>query len=157
MREIDSGEVYQLEECLRSLAEHHNEVSTNFRGYFPKRSYQETMEIFEKDVSSGKSRIAVIEEGNRVLGFCKADICGNEGSIDYLIVLKECRGQGYGEMLLDWALQLLSTSGVSRIEVKVVAGNDAIRFYEKHGFQLVSHVLRMKETGNGVTDAELRP
>ena len=144
MREITSREVYQLEECLRELAEHHNEVSTNFRGCFPKRPFQETLAIFEKDVCNGKSRIAVIEKEKRVLGFCKTDISGSEGTIDYLIVLKAYRGNGYGEILLDWALKLLQESGVSRIEVKVVDGNDAIRFYEKHGFQTVSHVLRMK-------------
>ena len=144
MREITCREVYQLEECLKELAEHHNEVSTNFRGCFPKKPFQETLEFFEKDVCNGRSRIAVIEKKKRVLGFCKTDISGNEGIIDYLIVLKECRGNGYGEILLDWALKLLQASGVSRIEVKVVDGNDAVRFYEKHGFQIVSHVLRMK-------------
>ena len=144
MREITCREVYQLEECLKELAEHHNEVSTNFRGCFPKRPFQETLEIFEKDVRNGKSRIAVVEKEKRVLGFCKTDINGSEGIIDYLIVLKECRGNGYGAILLDWALKLLQASGVSRIEVKVVDGNDAVRFYEKHGFQTVSHVLRIK-------------
>ena len=143
MRELSCREVYLLEECLKELAEHHNEVSANFRGCFPKRPFQETMKSFEKDVGSGRSRIAVIEKENRILGFCKADICRDEGTIDYLIVLKAYRGSGYGDRLLDWALNLLRTSGVSRIEVKVVDGNDAVRFYEKHGFRLVSHVLRM--------------
>ena len=80
MRELSCREVSLLEECLKELAEHHNEVSTYFRGFFPKRPFQETMKSFEKDVSSGRSRIAVIEKENRILGFCKTDICRDEGT-----------------------------------------------------------------------------
>ena len=32
---------------------------------------------------------------------------------------------------------------VNSIEVKVVAGNDAIRLYEKYGFQLSAQILRL--------------
>lgn len=142
MRELSSGEVYRLEECLTELAEHHNAVSVNFSGCFPQKPFQETMAAFEKDVSSGRSRIAVIESEGKILGFSKVNIHGEEGTIDYLVVLKEHRGNGYGEALLTWALDALQAGGASRIEVKVVNGNDAIRFYEKHGFRTVSHVLR---------------
>ena len=76
MRELNGGEVYRLEECLRELAAHHNEVSVNFRGHYPKKPFRETLESFEEDVNSGKSRIAVIEDGDKVQGFCKADISG---------------------------------------------------------------------------------
>ena len=142
MRELSSREVYRLEECLRELADHHNQVSVNFSGCFPKKPFQETLAAFENDVGSGKSRIAVIESGEKILGFCKVNIVGEEGTIDCLVVLREHRGNGYGETLLSWALDALQASGVSRIEVKVVDGNDAIRFYEKHGFRTVSHILR---------------
>ena len=142
MRELDSREVYRLKECLAELAEHHNAVSVNFSGCFPRKPFQETLAAFEKDVDSGRSRIAVIESEEKILGFCKADIHGGEGTIDYLVVLKEHRGKGYGETLLTWALDVLQAGSVSRIEVKVADGNDAIRFYEKHGFRMVSHILR---------------
>ena len=144
MRELTGPDVYQLEECLQELAEHHNAVSVNFPGHFPKKPFQETLVSFEKDLRSGRSRIAVVENETKILGFCKADICGTEGVLDYLIVLKEARGRGYGEALLDWGLNVLKESGACRIEVKVVDGNDAVRFYEKHGFRVVSRVLRMK-------------
>ena len=144
MRELTCREVYRLEECLKELAEHHNEVSVNFSGCFPKSPFRETLAAFEEDVNSGKSRIAVIENEGKILGFCKADFTGKEGTIDYLVVLKEYRGSGYGEALFTWALEVLRTAGVSRTEVRVVDGNDAIRFYEKHGFRMVSHILRLR-------------
>ena len=136
MKELGSLEVYRLEECLKALAEYHNHTSANFKGHFPKKPYEETLASFEKDVDSE----------DRILGFCKADITGREGTIDYLIVLSESRGKGYGEALLDWALNIFRNRKVTRIEVKVVDGNDAIRFYEKHGFQIVSHILRMEQS-----------
>ena len=142
MRELSSREVYRLDECLRELADHHNQVSVNFSGCFPKKPFQETLAAFENDVGSGRSRVAVIESGEKILGFCKVNLSDEEGTIDYLVVLREHRGNGYGETLLAWAIDALQASGVSRIEVKVADGNDAIRFYEKHGFRTVSHILR---------------
>ena len=144
MRELNGREVYRLEECLRELAAYHNEVSVNFRGHYPKKPFRETLESFEADVNSGKSRIAVIEDGDRVEGVCKADVSGEEGKIDYLIVLKECRGKGYGNILMDWAMTLFRGSGVSRIEVKVADGNDAAGFYERYGFRMNAHILRIE-------------
>ena len=58
-------------------------------------------------------------------------------------MLKEARGSGYGNDLMDWAVDTLKQSGVNRIEVRVVDGNDAIRFYEKYGFRINAQILRM--------------
>ena len=143
MRELTGGEIRILEECLKELADHHNRVSVNFKGAFPKKPFEETLASFRRDVESGKSRIAVAEDGEKVLGFCKIDAAGPEGAVDYLIVLKEARGKGYGDLLMGWALDTLRHSGVSRIEVKVVDGNEAAGFYEKYGFRTCSHILRM--------------
>lgn len=142
MRELPCSEIYKLEDCLRELAEHHNMVSVYFAGAYPKKPYTETLQSFEEDVRSGKSRIAVIDSENRIVGFCKTDIDQGQGKIDYLIVLKEYRGKGYGDMLINWALDLFKQCGVDQIEVKVADGNSAIRFYEKYGFRMNAHILR---------------
>ena len=52
------------------------------------------------------------------------------------------RGKGYGDMLMNWALDLFRQCGVEQIEVKVADGNNAIRFYEKYGFRMNAHILR---------------
>jgi len=142
MREIAPDEVSRLEECLRQLAQHHNEVSVNFKGCFPKKPVPESLAAFEEAVRSGKSKIAVIEEDGRVVGFSKTDRIGVEGHIDILIVLKEFRGKGYGKQLMDWAVDSLRQDGAARIEIRVVDGNDAKAFYEKYGFRTVSEILR---------------
>lgn len=142
MREIEYTEVYRLRECLEQLAEHHNEVSVNFKGCFPKKPYSESLAVFEEAVKSGKSRIAVIEEQDRIVGFTKIDRIGAEGHIDILVILKDQRGKGYGKQLMDWAVDTLRQDGAARIEIRVVDGNDAKAFYEKYGFKTVSEILR---------------
>ena len=142
MRELQCCEIVQLEECLKELAEHHNMVSVHFAGAYPKKPYGETLQSFEADVRSKKSRIAVIDSENQIVGFCKADIDRKQGKIDYLIVLREYRGKGYGDMLINWAMGLFRQCGVDQIEVKVADGNNAARFYEKYGFKMNAHILR---------------
>ena len=142
MRLLAYEETGRLAECLEALAAHHNEVSVHFRGAYPKRPYEDTLASFREDVRGGRSRIAVIEEG-KILGFCKIDIDGADGKLDYLVVLKEARGKGYGGLLLVWALDAFRDSGVRRIELRVVDGNDAAGFYEKYGFRINSHVMRL--------------
>ncbi|WP_051204625.1 GNAT family N-acetyltransferase [Butyrivibrio sp. VCD2006] len=143
MKELPCSEIYKLEGCLKALADHHNMVSVNFPGTYPKRPYSETLQSFETDVKSGKSKIMVIESENEILGFCKIDVCEGQGKIDYLIVLKEFRGKGYGDMLMNWAMDQFKQRGVDQIEIKVADGNNAIKFYEKYGFKMNAHILRM--------------
>ncbi len=143
MRELTSGEAYKLSECLKALAEHHNTMSVYFKGQYPKKPYSDTLVSFEADIKSGISRIAVVENDEKILGFCKVDITGSEGKIDYLIVLEEARGSGHGKALIDWAMGVFRDSGADKIEVKVADGNDAINFYEKQGFRPNAHILRM--------------
>ena len=143
MRELTDTETGRLEECLRELACHHNEVSAHFRGLYPRRPVPETLAAFAEDLRSGRSRIAAVEEGDRILGFCKTDLVGTEGTVAYLVVLREARGKGYGGLLMDWALDALRRDGACSIEVKVVDGNDAVGFYEKYGFRINARILRM--------------
>ena len=82
-----------------------------------------------------------MEDNGSVVGFCKIDICGYVGKLDYLVVLKEYRGKGYGKALMDWAMGSFDRNGVHHIEVKVVDGNEAIHLYEKYGFKMNAHIL----------------
>ena len=141
MRELAFSEVYKLEECLKELAEHHNKVSRLFKGMYPKNPYSKTLKRFEEDIKAGKSTIRVVEDDEKIQGFCKVDINGTYGHLDYLIVLKESRGKGYGDELMTWAINFFEQRGVDQIEIKVVDGNNALSFYEKYGFNVCSQVL----------------
>lgn len=82
-----------------------------------------------------------MEDNGSVVSFCKIDICGNVGKLDYLVVLKEYRGKGYGKALMDWDMSSFDRNDVHHIEVKVVDGNEAIHLYEKYGFKMNAHIL----------------
>ncbi len=141
MREITASEVSKLEECLRALAEHHNAVSANFKGTYPSHPYEITLKRFEEALEAQTSHIAVVEEQERMVGFCKIDLCGESGKLDYLVVLKEYRGKGYGKFLMDWAMQSFDQYHVHHVEVKVIDGNETIRLYEKYGFRTAAQIL----------------
>ena len=141
MREITPDEVSKLYDCIRELSEYHNTKSVNFKGYYPLSSFEKTLESFEAALSSQDSYIAVTEIENRIIGFCKVDINGESGKLDYLVVKEEFRGKGFGKELMDWAMRIFAQSNVKHIEVKVVDGNPTIHLYEKYGFKMKSHIL----------------
>lgn len=105
IRSIDANEICKLTGCLVTLAEHHNMVSLHFKGSYPSRPYEQTLELFAASLAERQSQIAVVEEQNNIIGFCKLDVAATLGKIDYLAVLPEHRGKGCGTALMDWAMQ----------------------------------------------------
>lgn len=141
IRELRKDETELLYDCIVELSEYHNEVSANFKGIYPTHRYEDTLANFKAQVACGNSRIAVIGDSG-IDGFCKVDINGAKGKLDYLMVTKAQRGKGYGRALMDWAMKTFADNGVSAIEVKVVYGNPALHLYEKYGFCKEAYILR---------------
>lgn len=104
-------------------------------------SYENTLESFENALRKKESYIAVTEIEDWIIGFCKVDIKGEIGKLDYLVVKEEFRGKDFGKELMDWAMLMFDQNNVRHIEVKVVDGNKAIHLYEKYGFKMKSHIL----------------
>ena len=134
-------EIPALEDCLRQLADYHNQVSLHHRGSYPARPIARVLEEFSAAVAAGTSQIAVVEKDGRTAGFAKVDLHRDTGKLDYLLVCQPFRGQGLGKVLMDWAMEVFHAAGVRRVEVKVVAGNPAIHLYEKYGFRLNAYEL----------------
>ncbi len=97
MREIASDEVYKLHNCIETLSKHHNNISTHFKGTFPIKPYKMTLELFKTALDRKPSHIAVIEDNVQIIGFCKVYISDNIGKLDYLVVLEDYRGNGFGK------------------------------------------------------------
>ena len=153
LREIAPDEVARLRPCLEALEDHHNRVSVHFRGCYPKAPFDETIARFRRELAQGSAHIAVMEAGGTVVGFGKVDIEGGPGglgSLDYLVVLPEHRGQGLGDALMGWALARFHAAGVADIDVKVADGNDALSFYERYGFRPNAHILRLSHERKGL-------
>ena len=143
IREITSKEAGKLYNCLEALAEHHNKVSVHFKGQYPQTASEQKTIEFGKELEEGKSYIAVAENDTEVIGFCKINIESSKGVLEYLVVLDQERGKGYGAALMDWALDRFRGSAIKDIDVKVVYGNDAIHLYEKYGFRERSVILTL--------------
>ena len=143
MREINAEETCKLYECLEMLAEHHNKVSAYFQGCYPLTSSEQKIRQFEQELAQGRSRIAVAENDDQVIGFCKIRTDTEPGVLEYLAVLDRERGKGYGAAFMNWALNTFRELGIKEIDVKVVYGNEAIQFYRKYGFRERSVILTL--------------
>ncbi len=110
----------------------------NFKGFYPLKPFEKTLESFEEALRNKESYIAVTETENQIVGFCKVDINGENGKLDYLVVKEEFRGKGLGKELMDWAMLMFTRNNVRHIEVKVIDGNPTIHLYEKYGFKMKS-------------------
>ena len=142
MRTIGADEVWKLEECVQELSKYHNEISVHFKGMFPSRPYHTTLTMFENALINKTSHILVEEKDERIIGFCKIDFDGSHGKLDYLVVLPQYRGQGYGTAFMDWAMKTFDEHGINEIEIKVIDGNSAVHLYEKYGFRMHSHIMK---------------
>ncbi len=150
--EIPPAELPALLPCILALSAHHNRVSLHHKGSYPTNPPEKTMERFAHALGDGSSKIAVVRVDDtqvcatQVVGFCKIDLTPPVGKLDWLVVLEEFRGRGYGTALMDWAMAAFREAGIAQVELKVVAGNDAaVRLYEKYGFQLNAYILRRTE------------
>ena len=144
MREISPNETGKLYDCLEALAKYHNQVSVHFKGDYPQIPSEQKLVQIGKELEEGRSRIAVVENDQKIIGFCKINMDGSRGVLEYLVVLDQERGKGYGAALMDWAMNAFRKHGINEIDIKAVYGNEAIRFYEKYGFRERSVILTLK-------------
>lgn len=144
IREIDYSEVKLLKPLMENLAFHHNNVSINFKGSYPRHLDKERIARFEKEIKEGKSKAFCCFENDKIVGVIKIDIDTDCGVIDYLVVKNEYQAQGYGKALMDIALETFKKYEVKNIELHVVYGNDAVNFYEKFGFKKQSYIMELR-------------
>ena len=121
VKEIGIKEVGKLYKCVKALSEYHNVASVNFKGSYPSRPYEATLESFGESLEAGESKIAAIEDAEEIAGFCKVDLHGEKGKLDYLVVLPAYRGNGYGAMLMDWAMEQFRQNKIRQVEVDCFA------------------------------------
>ncbi|MGC9329623.1 MAG: GNAT family N-acetyltransferase, partial [Candidatus Hinthialibacter sp.] len=96
--------------------------------------------------ASSAYRITVAEQKGRVIGFCSSFVQKSLqtyirraiGIIDFIVVDSCIQGRGIGRALLKAAFDEFQPE-VDCVELRTMADNlQAIRFYEKHGFRMLS-------------------
>ncbi|MDP8242690.1 MAG: GNAT family N-acetyltransferase [Candidatus Hinthialibacter antarcticus] len=114
---------------------------------FPQAKTQELFAIWTQKSAEGMAdAVIVIEQDGEIAGFCSllsnnallSYINLSIGVIDFIVVDSRFQGKGLGSLLLGAALEWFQGK-VNRIELRTMAENvKAIRFYQTHGFRLLS-------------------
>jgi GNAT superfamily N-acetyltransferase len=115
-----------------------NDAAQAYRGVIPDDRWKEpymSAEELKKEIEAGV-RFCGWVEGGRLLGVTGIQAVENTTLIRHAYVLPGCQRKGIGTRLLKYLIGLTETP-----ELLVGTWADAtwaIRFYEKHGFKLVS-------------------
>jgi ribosomal protein S18 acetylase RimI-like enzyme len=136
---LNYAEIGNIMPLLLALADHHNKTSVYFGGFYPLKPFEKTIYEISQKVKDGYSTVDVVKENSQIIAFSQYTTEQNLGKLEFLAVLPEYRGRGYGGLLMDRIFKYFKTKEIERIELKVAYGNDdAKRFYEHYGFRLLS-------------------
>lgn len=144
VRSLTCDEVPLLRPCLEGLAAYHNRVAVSFSGVYPTMPVDTHLAHMKDHVANDTARIVglFLQDGT-LGGFGMSSYEGSYGEVDYLFVHKSLRGEGRGRQILALLMDYLKEKKVAFVDLKVVLGNPAKRFYEKCGFATRSEVMSM--------------
>lgn len=126
-------EIDRIEPLWNELKLHHHDRTTLFKEYYRMNSFaKRKAEIMSKE----HAIIFTAGQVGALSGFCIASINRGIGEIDSLYVTPKSRDMGFGDALMQSAVDWLRENQVSRIRLLVGEGNEnAITYYEKQGFR----------------------
>ena len=90
------------------------------------------------ELTNGTARFYVLRDGEKLLGYIGANNICNEVYITNVAVNGNCRGKGYGKILVNHLIKQSETERAFFITLEVRKSNEnAIKLYEKCGFKLI--------------------
>jgi GNAT superfamily N-acetyltransferase len=150
IRRLDRENLSVLETLLPKLASYHNKVAASFSGRYPISSVAKQIRETEEDMAKNQALVEVVFRGDEPIGFAKGSFSDELGFIDWLYLEPSSRGMGLGGVLLKRIMAFFRKNRIHWVDIMVVAGNPARRFYEKHGFgprlEMLSMALPHPET-----------
>ena len=130
--------------------EKYNIITPDFREYY----FKETM----AEVNENNGKIYLLQEDNKIIGLIIGIINNEEteepgfkapkrGRITELVISKEYRSKGYGNILLAKMEEYLKDKGCKDILISVFGYNElGLNFYKKNGY----HVRMMEVTKTNI-------
>lgn len=102
----------------------------------------DTPEEIQKKLARDPDLFLVAEVDGRIIGTVIGGYDGRRGLLYHLAVEASFRGQGIGSQLMSEVEARLRAKGCIRCYLMVLEDNaEAIRYYEKHGWENMQHVL----------------
>jgi ribosomal protein S18 acetylase RimI-like enzyme len=102
----------------------------------------DTPEEIKKKLDRDPDLFLVAEEDGQIVGTVIGGYDGRRGLLYHLAVAASFRGQGIGSRLMEEIESRLRAKGCLRCYLMVLADNDeALRYYENHGWENMQHVL----------------
>lgn len=136
----------QVKTLWEGLREHHSNISKNFSQSIRKRSFEDRVADFEGKASNHIFRIELIKiyATRSHIGYCISSL-SNElvGEIESIFIEEDYRGLHIGDMLMKNALNWMDEHNAKTKRISVMAGNNVLKFYEKYGFKVRSHILEI--------------
>lgn len=164
IRRLDLAELDRLEPLWSALRLHHAAVAP---GFGPPRarsdSWRRRREEYERWLKEPGAFALVAKRSSGPVGY--AMVHPRHGSstwplsepaaeLETLSVLPSERGQGIGLALLDAVQAELAANGITALSLFAVAGNDeAIQFYERHGFETAAIWMRRDDGPPGASSS----
>lgn len=134
VRRLARDELDVLKELLPKLSEYHNQVAASFRGLYPIRSVPKQIRETEEELDKQRALVEVMYRKGRPIGFAKGSFDDGLGFIDWLYIDPAERGRGLGGILLARIMRFFRENDIGHVDLMVVKGNPAKKFYQKYGF-----------------------
>jgi GNAT superfamily N-acetyltransferase len=146
---LDPADLDLLEPFWNALREHHAAVVPELGSPRPREeSWRRRRQQYERWLSEPGSFALIAERAGRPVGYAMVHLrhgsptwplSERAGELETLSVLPEERGAGVGSALLAAVRKELAQLGATELSLHVVpTSHDALRFYERHGFNTIA-------------------
>lgn len=111
-----------------------------------------TKEQYYREINENEfSKNVVLIENNHIVGYINYWIIFDQATINKIFVIEEKRKLGYGQKLLDFAIENIKENNCIIVTLEVrVSNKNAIKLYENNNFKTV---VRKKEYYSDKEDA----
>lgn len=97
-------------------------------------------EALKRQMENGHN-FAVLTENDIALGFIDIEkIADTRSKLHKIYLLPDAQGKGYGNILIQFAIEKAIENGSSILQLNVNRYNMAINFYKRNGFSIVDEV-----------------
>lgn len=145
--EKDITELEIIKPLWEKLNSIHLNKSIHFKDKYENFTFEKRSESIYKKVQKGIIKLDLLLDDNKgdYVGYCLSSIEDTLGEVESIFIKEEYRKFGLGDKLMNNALKWFESNRIKNIGINVVYANDeALPFYERHGFYIGNYILKKK-------------